>query len=123
MKIICVGCKDEIKDPIWYQRNILNQMVPEIEFVHSHCREVLDCFGFKANEWEETSHMLIASRALIIARDALNAIGHDPRTSNIKKDGRFFGAFTFANELDFVKTLMNEKHEVVKRKLEEEGKL
>lgn len=119
MKIVCAGCKDEIKDPIWYQREILNQMTPEIEFVHSHCKEVKECFD-ETTVWEESSHMLIASRALKIAADALNEVGQNPRTSNVKnRDGRFFGVLTFASSCDAAKTLMNAKHEQVKRKLEE----
>lgn len=119
MKIICAGCKDEIKDIIWFERAILNQMVPEIEYVHAHCKEALDCFE-EAIEWSECSHMLIAARALRIACDALNAVGQDARTSNIKnRDGRFFGVFTFAAQCDNAKTLMNAKHEQVKRKQQE----
>lgn len=118
MKIVCCECQQEIKDPIWYQRAILNQMEPDIEFIHRGCRTRIEV---QENMWEESSHMLIASRALKIAADALNAIGQDPRTSNIKnQDGRFFGVLTFASSCDEAKTLMNAKHDQVKRKLNED---
>lgn len=118
MRIMCCECGAEIKDPIWYEREILNRMEPEIEYIHPLC---MNAWLGSKEEWQECSHMLIASRALRIAADALNAVGQDTRTSNIKnQDGRFFGVFTFATQCDNAKTVLNAKHEQVKRKLVED---
>lgn len=118
MKIECCECKQEITDPIWFQHAILNQMEPEIEFIHARCRTRIEV---QQNMWEETSHMLIASRALKIAADALLEVGKNPLTFVVKnRDGRPLGAITTAVMCEEMTTMLNAKHEQVKRKLAED---
>lgn len=111
--MICVTCKEEIKDPIWTRRTILDlaTMQNGMEFKHWMCE-----LPFEGGIWQESSTMLLTIEALLLAVTCLKSMANHEDTRDVKRSASCvpFGIYTEIGELNYTIDVMRNHHNAVK---------